>query len=208
MRLVSALYDIFHPFDSLSVFTDSVVVSSPDDLKEGDCLLLWGGTDIPVQYYNKGRSSKSGAPLQPTFRDRAEWALLHRAHKMGIPVIGVCRGAQMLCAAAGGWLVQHVTNHGWNHDVKTKDGYFLNVNSVHHQMMMPDGTDHELLAWSKENQSNVYYDEDKLIDVDVEPELIKFNDFGIAVQWHPEYLSVKHSANEYLLEYLQGELRG
>lgn len=207
MRLISALWADFHPFDTLPDITDCLDTQDPDDLQAGDILIVHGGGDIHPSLYNKGRSHMSGADSKPNQRDLIEWALMKRAVELGIPIIGICRGAQMLCALAGGYLIQHVNGHSGMHNVRTNDGQIIPVNSIHHQMMQPQGTVHELLAWAKTKLSDVYYDVDKLVEVDVEPELVYFNEIkGFAPQWHPEMLSENHVANKYLLQLIKDRL--
>ena len=205
MRLVSAYYFDMYPFDQINVFKDFIDTNEPADLKVGDVLLVWGGADIHPSLYNKGRSSKSWAGPEVSYRDQVEWNLMQRAKELGLPIIGVCRGAQMLCALAGGILAQHVDNHSGYHRVQTHDGHIIQVNSIHHQMMVPDGTNHELVAWMPEPRSKVYLDEDDSnIPVKVEPEFIYFNDVkGFAIQWHPEMMELDTPANRYVLDYIE-----
>lgn len=208
MRLISALWEEFHPFDTLPGVSDCLSIDDPDDLMAGDVLIVHGGGDIHPSLYGKGRSSMSGASRSgPDRRDTIEWALMQRATQLGVPIIGICRGAQMLCALAGGFLIQHVNGHSGMHHVRTNQGDIIQVNSIHHQMMQPQGTVHELMAWAKTSLSDVYYDEDNLVQVDIEPEYIYFNEIkGYAPQWHPEMLSVSHPANKYILQHIKDTL--
>lgn len=207
MRLMSACWDDFHPFDTLPFITDCDVAHDPDDLRAGDILIVHGGADIHPSLYNKGRSRMSGAGHGPSQRDIIEWELMKRAVELGCPIIGICRGAQMLCALAGGYLIQHVNGHSGMHRVQTSTGAIIPVNSIHHQMMQPQGTPHELIAWAKTKLSDVYWDEDKQVDVDVEPEYVYFNEIkGFAPQWHPEMLDVEHPANRFILQHIKETL--
>jgi putative glutamine amidotransferase len=211
MRLVSALYRGTYPFDSLSCVTEETATDDPNTLAAGDILIVWGGEDIHPSLYGRSLSRQTGAPKEgPARRCRLEWALMQRAKELGIPIIGVCRGAQMLCALAGGILFQHVEGHGGRHTVHTWDDKEIVVNSIHHQMMCPKGTNHELLAWLPTHLSNVYWDEDRVLsreDVEVEPEFIYFTDVkGYAIQWHPEMMNENSDANKYVLSYLENSL--
>ncbi len=211
MRLVSALYDDFRPFHRFPMFTDTATVRYPDELRKGDVLLIWGGEDIHPSIYKKQRSMMSYAPQVMSRRDAAELALMARAKDMDIPIIGVCRGAQMLCAFAGGYLIQHVNNHGifGTHDVTTPDGTIYQTNSLHHQMMVPGETTHEILAEipRDELRSDVYWDEDKQVDHHQEPEYVYFNDVkGFAIQWHPEMMSHKVPATQYIFDTMEARL--
>jgi gamma-glutamyl-gamma-aminobutyrate hydrolase PuuD len=71
-----------------------------------DALVLSGGPDIDPQRY--GATPHPGTGAARPERDAAEIAMLHRALERGIPVLGVCRGVQMINVALGGTLVQHL----------------------------------------------------------------------------------------------------
>ena len=64
-----------------------------------------------------------------------EWAWMIEAQNLGISIIGVCRGAQFLCAFAGGKLIQHMTGHHGDHSITTVDGRVYQSSSDHHQLM-------------------------------------------------------------------------
>lgn len=100
--------------------------------------VLTGGSDISPSIYNH--------PPHPTtwpspLRDIRELQALEK-RKPGAITVGICRGAQMLCALNGGILWQDVDNHaGHDHSVNyinEKGEYEKHtVNSLHHQMMNP-----------------------------------------------------------------------
>jgi putative glutamine amidotransferase len=208
-KLYSACYaDNGYPFDVLLSNRDShdvrtVVSADQIDDDKNAALIIWGGADINPQLYGHPESTRTYPGGK---RDFIEWALLQRAIEVGIPIIGVCRGAQMACAAAGGYLLQHVQNHsGSNHDVTTPDGKVIKVNSIHHQMMVAEKVDHELLAWSTHRQSEEYiYKDDKLFEIPQgwkEPEFYYFPKIkAFAIQWHPEGMRRDSEATQYVLE--------
>lgn len=208
MKLYSAIWGGSHPFDSLP-FTKEVVANKPDDIDGPGLLVIWGGSDISPSMYNKPVSKRTHAEASLSKRDATELALAKRAIELGIPIMGVCRGAQMLCALAGGYLIQHVNSHGGTHKVVTKEGLSFNTNSIHHQMMYPFDVEHELRAYMPEQLSNVHIDVDEQgNDVDVkvpcEPEYVYFPQIkGYAVQWHPEGLRLESEANQYVLNDLK-----
>jgi gamma-glutamyl-gamma-aminobutyrate hydrolase PuuD len=205
--LYSGLYhDDCHPFNQLCENTD--VVTSPEELKERDSMLIiWGGADINPAYYDH--------PLHSTThpggaRDRAEWSLIQEAIERDIPIIGVCRGGQMLVAAAGGFLIQDVRGHHGRHDIITVDNKRLTVNSIHHQMFAGlEKVDHELVAWTDGHLSSGYYgyrDDQLFIPPEgwVEPEFVYFPKIkGYAIQWHPEMMAGNAQATEYVLNYIK-----
>lgn len=202
MRLVSALYAGLYPFNLL-FNCDETVVRDPNELKQGDVLVLWGGEDISPALYNQGRSSLGHGDKIPSHRDAMEWALIQRAKELNIFIIGVCRGAQMLCAAAGGSLYQHVDKHGGYHKVFTHDNKEIMTNSLHHQMMNLKNTENLLLGWTP-NRSPRYVAEKDGEDIyceapEVDPELVWFPNLNaLAVQWHPEMTDYPDEGTKYL----------
>lgn len=207
-RLVSAIYKDFYPFDKLPFVNGLHHTSDPQELTEDDILVVWGGADISPSLYKKKLSRHTYAEPVPSRRDAVEWALMQRAKDLGVPIIGVCRGAQMLCALAGGYLIQHVDNHaGPHHVVLTIDGEEIITNSIHHQMMYPWGVKHEMLAKSKHNLSERYFDEDKKVQVECEPEYVYFPEVkGFAIQWHPEMMRATSEATEFVFKTIQERL--
>lgn len=205
MRLASALYDSFYPFQEMGVFDDYNLVISPNELQLDHCLVVWGGGDISPTLYNKAVSKHTEAGVLPSKRDAHEWALMQRAEKLGISIIGICRGAQMLCALAGGFLIQDATGHTYGgHEVETSGGGVFNVSSLHHQMLYPFEVDHELRAWSKRPLSGHYLDVNTPIEMPLEPEYVYFpKQKGIAIQWHPEYMDVNCKANQYVKQQIE-----
>lgn len=218
MRLCSADYEDFYPFNTgnfLRLFDTFAVVHFPDQLKEGDVLLVWGGADIWPGLYNKALAQRSHADSKPSMRDNVEWNLMKQAEKLNIPIIGICRGAQMLCALAGGYLMQHITGHGGTHMVTTYDGKEFLTNSLHHQMMVPVSPDgspvpHQIVASIPPDKlrSKEYWDEDtNKVDHKQEPEFIYFNKVkGFAVQWHPEMMGPGAPATEYIYSFMEKHL--
>ena len=202
MRLLSAIYQEFHPFDYLDCFTDFAVSSKAEDIRKGDVLVVWGGEDISTSLYNHVNLGDTHAPKLPSRRDTVEWTMMQRAKELKVPIIGVCRGAQMLCALAGGYLIQDVDNHGGMHEIETTSGISYWVNSLHHQMLYPFDVKHELLAWTPTRSPrhittrNGYQEN---LQIDKEPELVYFPEvLGFAIQWHPEMMRAEAPATEYL----------
>ena len=200
--LYSGYYnDSGYPFHELA---DEVVLArSIDDLTETDsALIIWGGADIDPALY-KHRQSRTTYPGGK--RDYVEWELMNEAARLGIPIIGVCRGAQMLCALAGGFLYQDVRGHaGSNHYVTTYDGERFRVNSIHHQMLgIPKEGDHVLLAWASERLSDRYIVQNDIQSKppEKEPEFVYFPKIkGYAIQWHPEAMDDVSLATQFIMK--------
>lgn len=184
MRIASAIYNSHH-------FKNTFRIFSPHDLQDASLLVVWGGEDISPCFYGQ-RVAGSYSRDTASDRDKLESILIKAAVKMKIPILGICRGAQMLCALDGGSLWQHVDGHVGNHKILTKDGRELFTNSLHHQMMRPK-KNAEILAWSKclgpfkQDDTGVHFNDED------EPEIVFFPDMNaLGVQGHPEYLKQDH----------------
>jgi GMP synthase-like glutamine amidotransferase len=179
-----------------------------------DCLVLWGGTDINASFYgqkphprNQSRHDKT-LDARDTFEKKA--VLLCKAKD--IPILGICRGAQLLCAMAGGKLIQDVHGHHSFHHLTTFDGKEILSNSCHHQMMYPFDVQHEMLAWTAQPRSRGHYqgehfNDDVDMEGKVEPEIVFFPELrGLAVQGHPEWTSAPDAfinlVNNLIADYL------
>ncbi|HET9656085.1 MAG TPA: gamma-glutamyl-gamma-aminobutyrate hydrolase family protein [Kineosporiaceae bacterium] len=157
-----------------------------------DGLLLAGGPDVdPARY---GEQPGPHTQLPSVERDDAELRLLAGAVDGGLPVLGICRGMQLLNVARGGNLVQHLPDlvggegHApapgvfGGHQVTVKGGTRLAqllgrtevdcVPSYHHQSLDRLGSGLTATAWSA----------DGTVEAVEDPDL----PFCVAVQWHPE----------------------
>ena len=74
-----------------------------------DGLVIAGGADIDPAAYGAEKHEQTGEPRRD--RDDAEFALVEAALKLDLPVLGVCRGMQVLNVALGGTLHQHIEGH-------------------------------------------------------------------------------------------------
>jgi anthranilate/para-aminobenzoate synthase component II len=183
------------PFDV--IFGHSELVTAAE-IKAGldlDALVIWGGEDISPSLYNEKPAKQCGAGPLPSRRDVAERDACRACIERGIPIIGVCRGAQLLCALAGGRLLQHVEGHaGRSHSMMTCDNMNIITNSVHHQMMYPFEIEHKMIAWAHPKISHVHIDQygsnDPRMANKVEPEIVWFPKIkGLAIQGHPEFIA-------------------
>jgi putative glutamine amidotransferase len=183
---------------ALPPFTMENVDSVLDHL---DGLLLTGGPDLGSLLL-RSRAASGARPDRPgrrRVRDRAVPA----AYRRGMPILGICRGTQVLNVARQGTLHQHVPDfikgvvehrqtlpgHHTTHEVRvapdsslaqTTGGGPVMVNSFHHQAIDRLGLDLRPVAWSK----------DGLIEA-VEAKGGQFGKGGhfvLGVQWHAETL--------------------
>ncbi|RPI31657.1 MAG: gamma-glutamyl-gamma-aminobutyrate hydrolase family protein [Chloroflexota bacterium] len=162
-----------------------------------DAVLFTGGGDIQT-----GRFQGEEHPLVAGVdadRDRVEFLLFDEVFKAKMPFFGICRGIQVANVAAGGSLYTHISDqhpqalrHNYHldyprahlaHTVEVSDGTrireilgqkIVNVNSLHHQG----------IARLAEGAVPVAFAPDGLVEAIEFPE----HPFGVAVQWHPEWL--------------------
>ncbi|MCW5851875.1 MAG: gamma-glutamyl-gamma-aminobutyrate hydrolase family protein [Anaerolineae bacterium] len=162
-------------------------------LKTLDGLLLPGGGDIDPAYYGEALEG-SETRWMDRVRDDLELTITRLAVEQDMPVLGICRGIQVLNVAYGGSLVQHIGHHRvggvgpvWaQHKVALRPGSRLSeilgsreqvvVNSRHHQAVSPDRLAPGLVA------SAVTLPDDGIIEgVEAVGQT-----WVVGVQWHPE----------------------
>lgn len=212
-------------FDTVFPCYGAEEVEAAVDLVETVVLVIWGGGDISPTIYDQVPNKFTGASEILSKRDQLEMEMALKAMELGIPIIGICRGAQLMCALSGGTLVQHVENHaGGYHPISTADGRNYNCPSLHHQMMFPwprdgkGGCEFEMIAWSTKPRSTVYFVEPyddgaggegskhfpKEVEIPnkQEPEIIWIpKSKALCIQSHPEFIaSREHPFVQYTLE--------
>lgn len=206
---MSRLVAVGNHFNAAAPFADlfkNVKTLRSGDLTEfqkGDVVLFCGGEDISPALYKQKANRYNGAGDTLSNRDVWEEMVYQQAVRGGVPMIGICRGAQIMCALHGGSLYQHVTNHsGKPHPITTSEGKEIMVCSVHHQMMNPFKVKHELLAWATTIISNVHLvEKENNVEVEVEPEVVYFPEIkGLAIQYHPEFMSMSEEGVTYARE--------
>jgi putative glutamine amidotransferase len=174
---------------------DESVHEDPDqvlDLLDG--LILAGGADIDPSSYGAERHPETKGTVPE--RDAFEIALARRAMERDVPLLGICRGMQLMNVARGGTLEQHLPDsHGHHdhrralgtfdesdHDVRLADGSLAHraagdalhaTKSHHHQGIGDAGKGGGVAGWEV---------------MDDLPEAIELRDarFALGVQWHPE----------------------
>lgn len=167
---------------------DHKVIKRADELTdEFKALILHGGADITPSFYGE-KVSRADAAYYPSARDRVEKEITEKAIEMGIPILGICRGAQLLCALGGGKLFQHVDCHQSGSHSLIYNGETIRTNSVHHQMMIPTD-DMEILGYTPCMSPWKWREVGQVKDEGDEPEIVYFpNMKALGVQGHPEWL--------------------
>ena len=176
----------------------TVAVLPPDAPERADAALarvdglyLTGGYDVDPTLYGQDPHPETDAPRAD--RDTWELALIAAAERRGMPILGVCRGAQLLNVFRGGTLHQHVPDVVGHTGYQRGDAVFRPVRVdieptsrlaslhpqhrevpvYHHQAIDAVGTGLVVTARSV----------DGLIEAIEDPSL----PFCVAVQWHPEH---------------------
>jgi gamma-glutamyl-gamma-aminobutyrate hydrolase PuuD len=171
----------------------AALYSSPDEklaMESFSGLVLTGGTDVNPALFGETPGAETDPPDQE--RDRCEIALLDQAMNMDLPVLGICRGMQMLNVHHGGSLAQHLDNTDTHrrrtpdksepaHRVQIEHESLLfsvcgttrcDVNSRHHQAVDRLGRNLRISARAHDGVIEALERPDKR--------------FVLAVQWHPE----------------------
>jgi putative glutamine amidotransferase len=165
--------------------------------KKLDGILFSGGGDIAPEYFN-GVMHQRVEGVDP-MRDSIEICLLKAVVEDGKPFLGICRGIQLVNVGLGGTLYEHLgeqyrgnIDHTYPtsmrttlvHEVEVEDGTqlariaderFLKVNSLHHQELRDIAPQLRISGCAQ----------DGLVEAVELPD----HPFGIAVQWHPEWMT-------------------
>ncbi len=170
-----------------------------------DGLLLPGGADIDPALYGQVPCPQCGKPN--VLRDKAEPQILAALLETGKPILGICRGIQMLNVSLGGTLCQDIKpvqkyphsdflhRAHTTHPVQLTPGSHLSeifgesdipVNSIHHQCVDLPGKGLTICATSPEGFT----------------EGLELSDhpFCIGVQWHPEHMSAHDKKQQALFD--------
>jgi putative glutamine amidotransferase len=165
--------------------------NSADVVARVDGLAMVGGADIDARLYGAEPDQTADAPR--VTRDSSELGLYRAAREHGLPVLGICRGLQIMAVAHGGSLIQNLPDVPGTTVHREKPGQFVDhtatfvpgtlagrifgtqnvmVNSSHHQAVESAG---DLVISGRA--------EDGTIEACEDPS----TDFCIGVQWHPEH---------------------
>ncbi len=160
-----------------------------------DGVILTGGGDVHPRFFGEEINGTQVDTIHEA-RDEMELAVARRAAASGKPLLGICRGIQVMNIALGGSLIQHIeghaqvansfdgepTQHLVRLDVESQLARVLDVNpatrvnTYHHQAVPEDalGAGLRVAAWAEDGV--------------VEALELPGHPFYIGVQWHPERL--------------------
>lgn len=186
------------------------------DPSKADLVVFTGGPDVNPVYYGEDKHYKTQIDSS---RDAADLKLYEICLGEGIPMFGVCRGAQFLHVMNGGKLYQDIDGHVGDHtifDIRNKK-MIQKVSSVHHQSCIYDPTSNmEVIADAYKARERWKNPTDKVDGTKPDVEAFFYRDtccFG--VQGHPEYRGyyaylqwTLNQINELIVQNPDLELRG
>jgi putative glutamine amidotransferase len=180
---------------ALLLAPDPALAEDPDEaLDRIDGLMLAGGGDLdPATYGAQPHPETIGSVPE---RDAFEVALVHRALQRDMPVLGICRGMQVMNVACGGTLHQHLPELLGHDEHRRVLGSFDGAD--HDVRLAPDSlaaraAGEELHATKSHHHQGIDRVGDGLVVtgwalIDELPEALELpgNHFALGVQWHPE----------------------
>jgi putative glutamine amidotransferase len=176
-----------------------------DGITKADGFLFCGGEDIDPKYYGEEKSRLLGNIC--SVRDEYEEKMFAAAYKTGKPILGICRGMQVINVFLGGSLHQHVDGHkqaesrdARTHTVELCESGVLRkilgesaiaVNSFHHQIVKRLAAD---LICNATSTNDGY----------IEAFHHKEHPFLLGVQWHPEcYFELSETSSKIFDEFIK-----
>jgi putative glutamine amidotransferase len=180
---------------ALMIPPDPELEDDPDRVLDlVDALILAGGNDIDPANYGADRHPETKGTVPD--RDSFELALAQRAWERDIPVLGICRGMQLINVARGGTLIQHLPDEVGHGDHRRVPGSF---DGSDHYVHLTPGSLAARAAGETVHVTKSHHHQgiDELGDgleitgvsaLDDLPEAFEAPDrrFMLGVQWHPE----------------------
>jgi putative glutamine amidotransferase len=155
-----------------------------------DGLYIAGGYDVDPGLYGADAHAATDTPRAD--RDAWEIALFNGACALGMPVLGVCRGAQVINVARGGTLAQHLPDALGHNDYQGGDAVYRRIGvrvaagsrlaALHPSERDVPMYHHQAIDVLGSGLTVTAHSVDGIIEAVEDPTL----DFCVAVQWHPE----------------------
>lgn len=169
-----------------------------------DGLLLSGGDDIEPAFFGESPHQKMGA-IEPG-RDLYEMKLIEYALEAGKPILGICRGAQILNVQQGGTMYQDIySQHG---DSTIKHNQDALKDYLSHNISVAEGTKLHAILGETEIRTNSFHHQANKCAADsltvsamAEDGIIEAVESGehkfvLGVQWHPEGSYLKDESSK------------
>lgn len=167
-----------------------------------DGLLIPGGLDIPASYY--GQKKHKSSDLEDDYdKVSFEMKLIKNIMKDGKPILGICRGMQLLNITLGGDVIQDISNSikttikhanvkngvGYTdiaHNVKIIDKKSLIFNITNKQEFGVNSNHHQAIKKLGKNLvATAISPTDNIIEA---MEMPSYPSFFLGLQWHPEFI--------------------
>lgn len=169
--------------------------------------IFWGGADVDPSLYNRKRSYACGN--SNIDKDIREKNAMEELIAKGVPIIGICRGAQLLNVVNGGILVQHIEGHALGKEhfcTEVETGKVMSVSSTHHQMMVAH-EDGKILFKDFNSQRGRHWDfvnED--YDYNYVTEVVYYpNTKSLCLQPHPEWMNQESEFVKWINNFIKQE---
>lgn len=184
--------------------------------EEADLVVFTGGPDVNPIYYDEEKHFTTSFNAK---RDESDLKLYEKCLNQGIPMFGVCRGAQFLHVMNGGKLYQDIDGHTGDHQIwDTRQKRIVGrTSSVHHQACIPNpGGGMEILADCFKSTERWLNPSRKRTGNEFDVEAFWYRDTCcLGVQGHPEYKGyfsylqwTLQQINDLILENPDTEVRG
>ena len=190
--------------DDIELVELSFQKNNTEDIKSCDGFILTGGVDVTPSLYNEKNNYENAPDNFRTDRDLFEKMIYEYSQENKLPLLGICRGMQLVNVLEGGKLIQDLGKANRIHKKQETDKQheirierqsllfetirlaIAKVNSAHHQVVKIDalGNNLKVNCWSETDDSA--------------PEGLEFADkngksFMLCVQWHPERMLNKET---------------
>lgn len=154
-----------------------------------DAIILMGGEDIAPHFYG-GEKDYPGGGVHVEEADAAQIALVQRAAQRGTPLLGICRGHQVVNVALGGTLIQHISSEV-KHRLAELSPHEMEAHGVHISGALASVLDDGIDVRSSHHQAVDRLGEGLRVAAVAPDEIVEAVEHETApitsVQWHPEH---------------------